>query len=68
MNEQMNNGNKKCECSHHSVIPALVILLALDFLLGTLGVFSEYTVNVIWPILLIIGAGSKLMSRKCSCC
>jgi hypothetical protein len=69
MDEQMKSDKKcGCGCCHHSVVPALAVLIGLDFLLGALGVFSAGTVAVIWPILLIVGAGTKMFARKCKCC
>jgi hypothetical protein len=57
---------KTCQCSHHKVVPLLVILFALDFFLGTLGVLSAQFVSLSWPILVAI-AGFMKMS-KCKCC
>jgi hypothetical protein len=46
----------------------MVILFAVDFLLATLGAYSWQTFNIIWPILLIIAAGTKMMGGSCKCC
>lgn len=59
--------SKKCGCSH-KMLPALVIVFALNFLLGTLGVYSGYVVGIIWPILLILAAGSMIVRHKRGCC
>ena len=59
---------KKCGCMHHSMVPIILILIALTFLFGTTGVLSVYTVGIIWPILVIIGSGMKMMSHRCKCC
>jgi hypothetical protein len=61
------NGNVCCKCPHHKIFPLLVVLFGLDFLLGTLNVFSAYTVNIIWPIIIII-IGFMKMGRGCKCC
>lgn len=67
-NKGMGMGKNVCKCPHHSVMPILIVLFALVFLLGNLGVFSMGFVNIAWPI--IVGAGGimKMMSRKCTCC
>lgn len=58
----------KCGCCHHKVFPALAVLIGVTFLLEALGIFSMGTVGIIWPILLILAAGTKLFSGKCKCC
>lgn len=63
-----NNQGKTCSCPHHKVVPIIGILLGLDFLLGATGTLSANTVAIIWPILVIIAAGTKLGSRSCKCC
>jgi len=60
--------SKKCGCAHHGMLPTLVILLALNFLLGTLNVYNNNVVQIIWPILVIVGAGSAMKKNKCKCC
>jgi hypothetical protein len=65
-NEKM--GGKTCNCTHHKVIPILVILLGLEFLLANMGVFTWGFVSVTWPILVIIGGCVKLFGRNCKCC
>jgi len=60
--------DNECGCLHHSMFPILIILLAINFLLGTLGVYSDHVVQIIWPIFIIVGAGTALMSNKCKCC
>jgi len=55
-----------CKCSHHKVIPWLVILIGLDFLLGATMVLTWTFVDITWPILLIIGGVVKLV--RCNCC
>ena len=57
-----------CGCSHHSVVPVLVVLFGVLFLLGNLGVIASETVSVVWPIIVILCGSMKLMSGKCKCC
>lgn len=64
MNPENSNGNV-CKCGHHKVMPIALILIGIVVLCGDFGWLSPMTVNIIWPILLIIGAGSKL---GCKCC
>lgn len=59
---------KTCNCTHHKVIPILVILFGLEFLLATVGVFTWNFVDVTWPILVIIAGCVKLFGRTCKCC
>ena len=64
------DGNQQgpaCRCPHHSVWPALVLLIGLDFLLGATGTLSAHFVQISWPILLMLGALMKLVNR-CKCC
>ena len=58
---------KTCTCSHHMVKPVLLLLLGFDFLLGTLGVFTSYFVQVTWPIIVILIAIMMIAGRKCKC-
>jgi len=53
-----------CSCKCHKVKPILIVLLGVTFLLQSLGYLSWGTVNVIWPILIIIAGFSKM----CRCC
>ncbi len=57
-----------CRCSHHKVIPGLVVLFGLTFLLGALGVFSAHAVSIIWPILVILAGLQKFGRDMCKCC
>ncbi len=50
------------------VKPILLLLLGLDFLLGTLNVFTNDFVQLTWPILLILIAVAMMMKEKCKCC
>ncbi len=64
----MGKENKICSHDHHSIIPVLVILIAISFLLQYQGILAENAVNIIWPILLGIGGMVKLVEDKCNCC
>lgn len=61
-------GGGGCRCPHHKVPALMALLIALAFLLGNLGYVSDATVGMAWPILLGIGALTKLMGGKCTCC
>ncbi len=69
-NMQNMGGKNMCKCPHHKVFSILVILLGLDFLLGAWGIISSDTVNIIWPILVIVAGATKLgeKSGMCKCC
>ena len=57
-----------CNCPHHKFMPILVVAFGVVFLLGYLDVFSMGTVNIIWPIIVIVGGLTRLMESKCKCC
>jgi hypothetical protein len=57
-----------CKCPHHKMVPLMIALIGLSFLLGELGVLSIHAVNIIWPILVIIGAFTKMGGNNCKCC
>lgn len=62
-------GNKKsCVCSHHSILPILVILFATSFLLKEQGLLAVESVNIFWPILVGIAGIVMLVEDKCDCC
>ncbi|MDO8523166.1 MAG: hypothetical protein Q7S12_02680 [bacterium] len=66
----MNNesGNNVCKCPHHKMVPVLVVLFGLTFLLGALDVLSAGTVNIAWPILVVLAGLMKMMTGACKCC
>ncbi len=49
-------------------MPLMIMLIGFAFLLGELGMVSMHTVGIIWPILVIIAAGTKMNEDKCTCC
>jgi len=48
------------KCGHHKVVSVLVILFGLTFLLGDWNVLTWGSVNVIWPILVILAGLAKM--------
>jgi len=59
---------KTCNCPHHKVLPILTIIVGADFLLGALGAFTWWFVEVTWPIVVIIAGFVWLQQAKCKCC
>ncbi|TAK03852.1 hypothetical protein EPO34_01680 [Patescibacteria group bacterium] len=55
-----------CACAHHKVGPLLIALIGLLFLLKTLGVVGAATVDLAWPVALIVIGLMK--SGMCKCC
>jgi hypothetical protein len=71
MDQQMNSMGDKpkvCNCPHHKVIPWMIILIGIDFILGSWVPFYAMWTWPVLGILLIIIGGVKLSSRKCGCC
>ncbi|HUC31446.1 MAG TPA: hypothetical protein VMR99_02020 [Candidatus Paceibacterota bacterium] len=64
--EEMHGQGNVCKCPHHKSVPALIILIGLDFLLGAVGVLTMGFVGITWPILLILVGCVKMV--KCNCC
>ena len=58
-------GGGSCGCGHHKAKPIAVILFAIAWLLTTTGVLTWNVFNIIWPILLILVACTKLCGCKC---
>lgn len=59
---------KVCKCNHHSVVPLLIVGLAILFLLPRFGVITDEITGFVWPILLGIIGLTKLTERNCGCC
>ena len=57
-----------CSCSHHKVVPFMIVLIGLAFLLQALGIIGSMLVAFLWPVFLIIAGLAKLGSRGCRCC
>ena len=61
-------GDCKCSCPHHKVVPLMIVLIALTFLLGNLGTLTASFVGIAWPVLLGVAGLTKLCSGSCKCC
>lgn len=68
MDDQQGMAKNVCACSHHKVVPCLLIIVGLAFLLESLGILGSGVSGIIWPLALIIAGGTKLGSNKCKCC
>lgn len=64
----MSDSCEKCSCVCHSAKAILVILFGLTFLLGALGIISRGLVDVVWPVLVILGGLKMLGKGFCKCC
>lgn len=66
-----NMGQKQgmtCTCSHHKMVPILIILIALAFLLQAANVLTAAFVSLAWPALLGLIGVVKLTKGMCKCC
>ena len=63
-----NNHNGMCNCPHHKFMPILIVLFGLTFLLGAMGTITMGTVNIVWPIIIIVAGLFKLNRGMCKCC
>ncbi|MDP3901290.1 MAG: hypothetical protein Q8Q38_03105 [bacterium] len=61
-------GKNVCGCSHHKVIPVLIVLFGALFFLGEIDVVSSGTVSLWWPIIVMAGGLTKLTAKACKCC
>ena len=75
--EQMNNdkpvmgdASKVCNCNHHKVVPICIMLIGLNVILATLGLYNKYPMaaSLVIGVLLIAIGGTQLGSKKCGCC
>jgi hypothetical protein len=55
---------KMCKCGHHKLVSLAIILFGLAFLLEALGYMSMQTVNIVWPVIIIVLGFTKM----CKCC
>jgi len=62
------NCGRGCGCMHHKVMPLLVVVFGLVFLLGALDLMNMATVNMIWPVIVILAGLKKLAVGMCKCC
>jgi len=56
---------KDCKCTHHKIVPVCIALIGLAVLLMNLGVYAS-SMEVVWPVLLIVIGGAKMV--ECKCC
>ena len=66
--KNMEEGKNVCKCSHHKMVPGLIVVFGLVFLLGALGVLSSNAVSIAWPIVVIAAGAMKMMEGMCKCC
>ena len=64
----MDSSKHNCKCPCHSAIGIFVILFGLTFLLKALNVLSDQIVNIIWPTIIILAGGKKMLAGMCKCC
>lgn len=60
--------NGMCKCSHHKIVPVLIVLIGLLFLLNAFGSLSAGMLAVLWPIALILIGLQKMFGAMCKCC
>ncbi len=65
---QSGDGKKVCNCPHHKVIPWAIIVIGLVILLTGFNILTYMAETVVIGALLIVIGGTKLNSRKCTCC
>ncbi len=63
-----NHSKNKCNCTHHQIVPILMLLFSVTFLLGYAGMMPAGFVNFIWPVLIGVAAITKLGENSCKCC
>jgi hypothetical protein len=63
-----NPQDKKCGCPCHKAVGLFILLIGITFLLGALGVITEHTVSLIWPVFVILLGLKKLAGGMCKCC
>ncbi len=60
--------DKKCSCMCHKMVGLFVALIGLTFLLGALNVLAARTVDILWPILLLLIGVKLVFTGRCKCC
>ncbi len=68
MSPEVVGHGKACGCVHHKMMPLFIVLFGIVFLLGGLGKIDMGTVNIVWPILVILAGLQKMFSGMCKCC
>ncbi len=61
-------GKGCCKCLHHKMPVLMVLLIGLLFLGKAMSWVAASTVDIAWPVLVILGALTKLSGGKCKCC
>ncbi len=61
-------GGGRCKCLHHHMKAIWMILFGALFLLGAVGVVSDETVKLGWPIIVILAGVTKITKGMCKCC
>ncbi len=64
----MDSNGKKCCCPCHKMIGIFVILFGLTFLLKNLGVISDHTAAIAWPVIIILAGLKRMAKSMCKCC
>ncbi|MBI5654266.1 hypothetical protein HZC53_01230 [Candidatus Uhrbacteria bacterium] len=57
-----------CKCPHHKVVPVLITFIGVLFLFKAVGYLSASSVDLAWPVLLIIIGLQKTFGSMCRCC
>ena len=58
---------RHCSCSHHKIVPIILVIIGASFLLTQLGIITVVANSYIWPVSLILIGLMKLMSGNCKC-
>lgn len=56
-----------CKCPHHKMVPFFIVLIGVVFLLKALGVLSQGTADLLWPVILMAIGFQKLARGACKC-
>lgn len=69
MDQSISNQNEKkvCHCSHHKIVPWMIILIGVTSILYVTKILPYMQMGIILGILLIIIGGAKLVDCKCGC-
>ena len=62
-----------CDCSHHYIggdilFAILILAFGLTALLKTLGIVTQATYDLVWPIIVIVIGAKMLIKIACKCC
>ena len=59
---------KTCRCPCHRTAGVFVTLFGLNFLLKTLGVYTDSVSNIVWPVIIMLGGLDYTLKGLCKCC